>query len=136
MLIPTLLNRIRMSMAVLLVALPTLTLLPAPVGAQQKSPEEIDRQVEALLSQLTLEQKIDLIDGANDMFNPPMPQIGLPPLKTSDGPMGVKSWGPTTAYAIGVGLAASWDTKLAQRVGASMGHDARARGVNFFWGRA
>jgi beta-glucosidase len=118
----------------LLVALPVLMLLPAQAGAQKKSPEEIDRQVETLLSNLTLEQKVDLIHGTNGMFNPPMPQIGLPPLKASDGPMGVKSWGPTTAYAIGIGLAASWDTKLAQRVGVSLGHDARARGVNFLLG--
>ncbi|MGD1101970.1 MAG: glycoside hydrolase family 3 C-terminal domain-containing protein [Terriglobia bacterium] len=131
---PTLSNRIRICFMALLVALPVLMLLPAQAGAQKKSPEEIDRQVETLLSNLTLEQKVDLIHGTNGMFNPPMPQIGLPPLKASDGPMGVKSWGPTTAYAIGIGLAASWDTKLAQRVGVSLGHDARARGVNFLLG--
>jgi len=134
MLIPALSNRIRISLVALLVSLPALMVLPAPARAQQKSAEEIDRQVEALLSKLTLEQKIDLIHGANGMFNPPIPQIGLPPLKASDGPMGVKSRGLTTAYAIGIGLAASWDTKLAQRVGVSLGHDARARGVNFLLG--
>jgi beta-glucosidase len=134
MFIPTLSNRIRVSLVAVLVALSALMMLPAPARAQQKSPEEIDRQVEAMLSKLTLEQKIDLIHGVNDMFNPPMPQIGLPPLKASDGPMGVRSWGLTTAYAIGIGLAASWDTNLAQRVGVSLGHDARARGVNFLLG--
>jgi len=130
----TLSNRIRVSLMALLVALPVLMMLPAPARAQQKSPEEIDRQVEELLSKLTLEQKIDLIHGANNMFTPPMPQLGLPPLKTSDGPMGVKSWGPTTAYAIGIGLAASWDRQLAERVGVALGNDARARGVHFLLG--
>ena len=94
MLILTLSNRIRISLVALLVCMPALTLLPAPVRAQQKSAEEIDRQAEAMLGKLTLEQKIDLIHGANGMFNPPMPQFGLPALKPSDGPMGVKSWGP------------------------------------------
>jgi beta-glucosidase len=131
--IVTLSKRIRIPLAALLVALLAL-LLPTPARAQQKSAEEIDRQVEVMLSKLTLEQKIDLIHGANGMFNPPMPQFGLPALKTSDGPMGVHSWGLTTAYAIGVGLAASWDTKLAQRVGVSLGQDARARGVHFLLG--
>ena len=119
---------------VLLAALLALVMLPTQARAQQKSPAEIDRQVEAMLSKLTLEQKIDLIHGANNMFNPPMPQFGLPPLKTSDGPMGVHSWGLTTAYAIGIGLAASWDRQLAERVGVALGNDARARGVHFLLG--
>jgi beta-glucosidase len=133
MLVLTLSKRIRIPLVALLAALLAL-LLPAPARAQQKSAEEIDRQVEGMLSKLTLEQKIDLIHGANGMFNTPMPQFGLPALKPSDGPMGVKSWGPTTAYAIGIGLAASWDTELAYRVGESLGHDARARGVHFLLG--
>src|SRR5271167_987501 len=87
MLILTLSNRIRVSLVALLVCLPAMMMLPAPARAQQKSAEEIDRQVEAMLSKLTLEQKIGLIHGTNGMFNPPMPQIGLPPLKPSDGPM-------------------------------------------------
>ena len=118
----------------LLVALAGLILLPIRARGQQKSPEVIDRQVEALLSKLTLGQKIELIHGTDGMFIPPMPPISLPSLKMSDGPMGVRTWGPTTAYAIGVGLAATWDPKLAQRVGVSLGHDARARGVNFLLG--
>jgi len=34
--------------------------------------------------------------------------------------MGVHDYGPTTAYPAGIALAASWDTDLAQRVGAMM----------------
>ena len=134
MVIRTLSNRVCAFLVALLVALPGLILQPAQARGQQKSPEEIDRQVEALLGKLTLEQKIELIHGTNGMFIPPMPPIGLPSLKMSDGPMGVRTWGPTTGYAIGVGLAATWDPKLAQRVGVSLGHDARARGVNFLLG--
>ena len=53
----------------------------------------------------------------------------------SDGPLGVRSWGPSTAYAAGINLAASSrDTELAQRVGVMLGEDARARGVHFLLG--
>ncbi len=134
MVIRTLSNRVRFFLVVLLVALPGLILLPAQAPGQQKSPDEIDRQAEALLGKLTLAQKVDLIHGINGMFIPAMPSIGLPSLKMSDGPMGVRTWGPTTGYAIGIGLAATWDTKLAKRVGVSLGRDARARGVNFLLG--
>ena len=52
----------------------------------------------------------------------------------SDGPEGVRTWGPSTAYAGGIALAATWDTELAGRMGAAIGDDARARGVHFLLG--
>ncbi len=48
--------------------------------------------------------------------------------------MGVRTWGPSNAYAAGVSLAASWDPQLAGRVGAEIGDDARARGVHIMLG--
>jgi beta-glucosidase-like glycosyl hydrolase len=48
--------------------------------------------------------------------------------------MGVHDYGLTTAYPAGSALAASWDVDLAWRFGASMGKDARARGVHFMLG--
>ncbi|HSK45130.1 MAG TPA: hypothetical protein VLA83_14720, partial [Candidatus Binatia bacterium] len=47
------------------------------------------------------------------------------------GPFGVRSSErfPSTTYAIGIGLAASWDVALAEKVGAGIGKDARARGI-------
>jgi len=87
-----------------------------------------------MVSRLTLEQKIDLLGGVDGMFTRPAPAIGLPRLKMSDGPEGVRTWGPDTAYAGGAALAASWDTALARKVGESLGKDARARGVHFLLG--
>lgn len=117
-----------------------LLLIPAalaliPEALAQDNPA-IDRRVEEMLGKLTLEQKIDLIGGENDMFIKAQPAIGLPRLKMSDGPMGVRTWGPTTGYAAGIGLAASWDVELAKRVGTGLGQDARARGVGFLLGPA
>ena len=63
-----------------------------------------------------------------------MPSIGLPRFKMSDASVGVRTWGPTTAYAGGVALAATWDPDFARKLGESLGSDARARGVNFLLG--
>ncbi len=52
----------------------------------------------------------------------------------SDASVGVRTWGPTTAYAGGVALAATWDTEFARTLGESLGKDARARNVNFLLG--
>jgi beta-glucosidase len=105
-----------------------------PVRAQRLSPAEVDRRADELLAKLTLEQKIKLIGGVDGMFTHAMPQIGLPRLKMSDGPVGVRVWGPSIAYAGGVGLAASWDPELARKVGIALGWDSRARGVHILLG--
>jgi len=52
----------------------------------------------------------------------------------ADGPVGVRNFGPATSMAGGVGLAATWNPELAQRVGTELGRDARAKGVNFLLG--
>ncbi len=103
------------------------------VLAQTPKPEsaEVEKRVEALLSKLTLEEKITLIGGTDSFYTRPIARIGIPSFRMSDGPLGVHDYGPTTAYPGGIALAASWDKELFKRVGVSMGHDARARGVNF-----
>ncbi len=107
-----------------------------PACAQAPSPDSpaIDAQARAMLSKLTLQQKIQLIGGVDSMFTYAEPSIGLPRLKMSDASVGVRTWGPTTAYAGGVALAATWDTNFAYELGQALGRDARARGVNFLLG--
>ena len=87
-----------------------------------------------MVAKLTLEQKIELLGGVDSMFTHAAPSIGLPRFKMSDASLGVRTWGPTTAYAGGVALAASWDPALARKVGEGLGRDARARSVNFLLG--
>ena len=87
-----------------------------------------------MVAKLTLEQKIELLGGVDGMFTHASPAIDLPRFKMSDASVGVRTWGPTTAYAGGVALAAAWDPELARRIGEGLGKDARARDVNFLLG--
>ncbi len=93
----------------------------------------IEARAHDLLAKLTLEQKIDLL-GGDGQYTRAVPSIGLPRFKMSDASLGVCSWGPTTAYAGGVALAATWDPEIARLLGESLGKDARGRGVNFLLG--
>jgi beta-glucosidase len=106
------------------------------VWAQAPAPDSpaIEAQAQAMVAKLTLDQKIELLGGMDNMFTRPMPSIDLPRFKMSDGPVGVRTWGPTTAYTAGAALAATWDTALAREIGEGLGRDARARGVNFLLG--
>ena len=83
---------------------------------------------------MTLDQKIDLIGGVDDFFIRGYASLGWPRLKMADGPMGVRNFGFSTAYPAGIALAATWDPEMAQRIGAGLGRDARAKGVHFLLG--
>jgi beta-glucosidase len=108
----------------------------AAAAAQTEHPSaaEIERRVDSIFSQMTLEEKVHYLGGINDYDLRAIPTLGLPELRTSDGPLGVRNYGASTAYPAGIALAATWDPELVGRVGTSLGRDARARGVHFFLG--
>src|SRR5579872_1123389 len=108
--------------------------LPAAAQAPVPDSPAIEQKIDSMLAKMTLEQKLELIGGVDNMFIRPEPAAGFPSLKMSDGPEGVRTWGPDTAYAGGIALAASWDPQLAEKMGDSIGKDARARGVHFLLG--
>src|SRR6266567_5143292 len=95
---------------------------------------ESEHRVERILSQMTLEEKVDMLGGVDGFFVRGFPRLGLPRLKMADGPIGVRNDGPATAMAAGIALAATWDSDLAQRMGREIGRDARAKGVHFLLG--
>jgi beta-glucosidase len=102
---------------------------------QPKISPELDARIDSIVSKMTLEEKVDYIGGTGFAIRA-VPRLGLPALEMSDGPIGVRSNSrfPSTAYAAGIGLAASWNRDLAQKVGEGIGKDARARGVHFMLG--
>jgi beta-glucosidase-like glycosyl hydrolase len=90
-----------------------LALFPSLIAFAQApvpSNPEIDRRVDAILQKMTVEQKIDYIGDAGFAVRT-MPALGIPALEMSDGPLGVRSNQkfPSTTYAAGIDLAASWD---------------------------
>jgi len=98
------------------------------------APADIESRVESILSKMTLDEKIDLISGVDSFYIRGVPRLGVPRIKMADGPIGVRNYGPATAMAGGIALAATWNPQLAVRVGTEMGRDARAKGVNFVLG--
>ena len=112
--------------------IPALAQTPAPANASDTA--AVERRVDSLLSKMTLEEKIDLLGGVDRFYIRGIPRIGWPRLKMADGPMGVRNYGPATAMAAGIGLAATWNAALAERVGTEIARDARAKGVHFLLG--
>ena len=102
--------------------------LAVHVGAQ--SSPDFDR----LIAQMTLDEKISMLHGATDPerygqagYLPGVPRLGIPPLRMTDGPAGVRTAQPATALPAPVALAATFSTDLASIYGRVLARDARAR---------
>lgn len=82
-------------------------LLGGVAAAQAPLPDSpaIEKEAHTMLNKLTLRQKIELLGGQDNLFTRAMPVIGLPRFKMAGSSVGVRSWGPTTAYPAGVALA-------------------------------
>ena len=90
-----------------------------------------DRAV-GLVREMTLEEKCTLISGHNNGFSTfAIERLGIPSIKMSDGPQGVRNDTRSTYYPCGMSVAASFNREAAAGVGMGIGSDAKARGVGF-----
>ncbi len=98
-----------------------------------------DPRLQALLDQLTLEEKVLLLTGRDFWTTWPIEKIGLRRLLLSDGPSGVRgeNWDerdPSLNLPSATALSASWDRGIAARYGAAAAVEARRKGVDVVLG--
>ena len=105
-------------------------LLLLPLTALGEPSPALEKRVESLLGQMTTPEKLRMIGGTRSFYTNGVPRLGIPELKMSDGPLGVRCYGLSTAYPAPIALAATFDTSLARRLGQSLGQDSRAFGVH------
>jgi beta-glucosidase len=96
----------------------------------------VEQRVEALLAQLTLEEKAALLAGADGWTTVPVPRLGMGAIRVADGPNGFRSTEslPATAFPVGVAMGATWNPALVRRAAAAMAREARAGGVHVLLG--
>ena len=109
------------------------TVLSGAAFAQAQSAGD-EKKINDTISKLTLEEKIHMLSGSSMMASTGLQRLGIPAFRMSDGPVGAHIPPPSTAYAAGIGLAASWDRDLAVEIGTQIGRDARSRGASFLLG--
>ncbi len=115
-----------------LLALSVLFFMNGRSGKAQTPDDE--KKINDTIAKMTLEEKIQLLSGSSMMASTPLQRLGIPAFRMSDGPVGAHIPPPSTAYAAGIGLAASWDRDLATRIGTQIGRDARSRGASYLLG--
>lgn len=106
-----------------------------------KSDQKTEDQIEKLIKEMTLDEKISMIHGAGLFQTGAVERLGIPSLKCSDGPMGVRNefhnekWIPVgnnddyvTYMPSNSALASTWNIELAYQSGYVLGEEARGRG--------
>ena len=97
-----------------------------PLKKSYKDPSvPVEERVEDLLKQMTLEEKIDLIGGTG-FATKPNERLGIPELRMTDGPLGVR-WEKSVAFPAGISVASTWNPKLASEVGSAIGREVKAK---------
>ncbi|KAH0292634.1 hypothetical protein M436DRAFT_49461 [Aureobasidium namibiae CBS 147.97] len=95
--------------------------------------------VEDVLSKLTEREKISLLAGIDFWHTQPIPKHGVPSLRLSDGPNGVRgtrffNGAPAACFPCGTALGATFDTELLEEAGRLMGKEAISKGAHVILG--
>lgn len=114
------------------------------------SNEQIEIRAGELLAQLTLDEKLEMMDGdlpfwaglvemmgggyADHSWNAGViSRLDIPGIRFVDGPRGVVMAGATT-FPVSMARGAAWDVALEERIGDVIGHELRALGGTLFGG--
>ncbi|KIV89631.1 hypothetical protein PV10_07017 [Exophiala mesophila] len=102
-------------------------------------PVQTSFDVEDVLSQLDTSEKVALLSGIDFWHTAPVHRLGVPSIRLSDGPNGVRGTRffngvPAACLPCGTGLAATWDTNLIKQGGALQGVEAIGKGASVILG--
>ncbi|KIX02398.1 uncharacterized protein Z518_08339 [Rhinocladiella mackenziei CBS 650.93] len=102
-------------------------------------PLQTSFDVEDVLSKLDTAEKVALLSGIDFWHTAPVHRLGIPSIRLSDGPNGVRGTRffngvPAACLPCGTGLAATWDTDLVKKGGALQGAEAIAKGASVILG--
>ena len=121
-----------------------LIILGAPVNAEFDE-ASMAKKIDQLVSKMTLEEKALLTSGRDAWSTQPIERLDIPYIWMADGPHGLRrapttdTWGygnqaPATCFPTASALSASWDMGLLEEVGAALGVESNALGVDLLLG--
>lgn len=91
--------------------------------------------VQETLEQLTLSEKVSLLAGVDIWHTYPVERLGVPSVRTSDGPNGIRGTKffnsePAACLPASLGLGATWDAHLLYQVGELLAAESRAKSAH------
>jgi beta-glucosidase len=96
-----------------------------------------DSRINDIVAALTRKEKLRLVRGAAPAdpaeeltgYLPPVERLGIPAIRLSDGPLGIRA-GKATAFPATIALGAAFDPALARSFGQAVGREARAKDID------
>ena len=94
--------------------------------------------INKLLENLTLEEKISLLTGFNSWYSNKIPRLKIPSIKMSDGPNGVRgdstSGKSSACFPCPISIGSTWNKKLIKKIGVALGEEALDKDVDVLLG--
>ncbi|MEM8860905.1 MAG: glycoside hydrolase family 3 protein, partial [Chloroflexota bacterium] len=95
----------------------------------------MSERTEAILSQMTLEEKVAMLAGADFWHTVPNERLNIPAMKVTDGPNGVRGglfgMGPSAAcLPVGIAIGATWNPELVERLGGLLADECVDKGAS------
>ena len=102
--------------------------------------------IDALLSELTPEEKASLTSGSSFWYTAPIERLGIPEIMVSDGPHGLRAQPgegdhvglggslPATCFPTASAVASAWNPDLLRRIGEALAQEARACNLSVILG--
>ncbi len=100
----------------------------------------MSERTDALLDQMTLQEKVSMLAGASMWYTVAIERLGIPALKVTDGPNGARGEGnfsdgvKAACFPAEISLASTWNTELVQRVGQALGQETKTKGAQVLLG--
>jgi beta-glucosidase len=99
---------------------------------------DMESEIERLVGVLTLDEKASLTAGATMWYLPPVERLGIPALKVSDGPSGVRGDSligrRSLALPCGMAVGSTWNPALVRVLGDVLAAEARSKNVHVLLG--
>ena len=87
--------------------------------------QDREAKIEAILNELTVEEKVSLCSGGFSHFKG-VPRLEIPDVGWCDGPRGPNGRAGATAFPAGILFGATWNPEIVERAGVVMGEELRA----------
>ncbi|MGM0880768.1 MAG: beta-glucosidase [Bacillota bacterium] len=106
----------------------------------------MNRDISQLIAEMTLEEKVGLCGGADFWHMKGIERLGIPSIRLSDGPhglrvqknaadhLGIYDSLPSTCFPTAAGVASSWNRELIERMGAALGEECQTEEVAILLG--
>tara|TARA_X000001036_G_scaffold310855_1_gene289572 strand:- start:1002 stop:3428 length:2427 start_codon:yes stop_codon:yes gene_type:complete len=94
--------------------------------------------INKLIQDLTLKEKISLMSGFNSWYTNKIERLGVPSIKMSDGPNGVRgdstSGKSSACFPCAISIGSTWDMDLINQLGVALGEEAKVKDVDVLLG--